>query len=95
MDREDPTKALIYARISSCEREKKRCSIDAQLKLLRNYAAREGFEVLKEFVDVETAKQAGRTSFSEMISWQRANPDAKIILLLKKPTSSITTLRIG
>ena len=95
MNREDPTKALIYARISSKEREKKRYSIDAQLKLLRDFAVREGFEVLKEFVDVETAKQAGRTSFNEMISWQRENPDVRTILLLKKPTTSITTLRIG
>ena len=95
MDRKKSKKALIYARISSKERGEKNYTLEAQLKLLRNFAAREGFEVLKEFVDVETAKQAGRTSFSEMISWQRSNPEVKAILLLKKPTTSITTLRIG
>ena len=55
--------ALIYARVSSKEQEKEGFSIPAQLKLLNEYAQGKGFQVVREFVDVETAKAAGRTQF--------------------------------
>src|ERR1700730_8078860 len=64
----DPARkqAVIYARVSSKEQEKEGFSIPAQLKLLKEYAATQGFAVVQEYVDVETAKQTGRTSFDEM-----------------------------
>ena len=61
------TKAVIYARVSSVEQEKEGYSIPAQLKLLRDYATGKGIEVVREFVDIETAKQAGRTEFGNMV----------------------------
>ena len=51
------TRAVIYARVSSEEQEKEGYSIPAQLKLLKDHAAAEGFAVAKEYVDVETAKR--------------------------------------
>ena len=60
--------AIVYARVSSKEQEKEGYSIPAQLKLLRDYAQTKGLVVTNEFVDVETAKQAGRTGFGEMFS---------------------------
>jgi predicted site-specific integrase-resolvase len=45
--------AVIYARVSSKEQEKEGFSIPAQLKLLKEYAATQGFSVVKEYVDVE------------------------------------------
>ena len=51
--------AVIYARVSSKEQEKEGFSIPAQQKLLRAYAATEGFRVAQEFVDVETARYYG------------------------------------
>ncbi len=48
-------KAVLYARVSSKEQEQEGFSIPAQLKLLKEYAARQGMEVVREFVDVETA----------------------------------------
>ena len=39
------------------EQEKEGFSIPAQLKLLKEYAAAQGFTVAQELVDVETAKQ--------------------------------------
>ena len=48
-------RAVIYARVSSKEQEKEGYSIPAQLKLLKEYAAAEGFTVTQEYVDVETA----------------------------------------
>lgn len=64
----DPARkqAVIYARVSSKEQEKEGFSIPAQLKLLKQYAAANGFAVVQEYIDVETAKQAGRAAFGEM-----------------------------
>jgi len=53
---------VIYARVSSKEQEKEGFSIPAQLKLLKEYAAAQGFTVVQEYVDVETAKQTGRAA---------------------------------
>ena len=41
-------RAVIYARVSSKEQEKEGYSIPAQLKLLKDYAASEGFKVAQE-----------------------------------------------
>ena len=56
--------AVINARVSSKEQEKEGFSIPAQLKLLREYAAANGFGVAQEYVDVETAKQTGRAAYT-------------------------------
>ena len=55
----------------------------AQLKLLKDYAATEGFTIAQEYVDVETAKQTGRTAFGEMVAWLWAHTDARVILVEK------------
>ena len=77
------TRAVIYARVSSKEQEKEGYSIPAQLKLLKDYAAAEGFTVAKEYVDVETAKQTGRCAFGEMVNWLRVHSDVRAILVEK------------
>jgi DNA invertase Pin-like site-specific DNA recombinase len=61
--------AVVYARVSSREQEQEGYSIQAQLKLLRDYAARNGFKIIAEFVDVETAKAPGRKQFGEMVEF--------------------------
>jgi site-specific DNA recombinase len=66
--------AVVYARVSSKEQDKEGFSIPAQLKLLRDYALSEGTQVVDEYVDVETAKQAGRTRFGEMVDYLRGHP---------------------
>ena len=76
-------KAVIYARVSSKEQEKEGYSVDAQLKLLREYAERQGFEIAREFVDVETARRAGRQNFNEMIARVRKRKSIKAILVEK------------
>ena len=77
------SKALVYARVSSKEQEKGGFSIPAQLKLLRSYAQENGIEIVKEYVDAETAKHAGRTGFAEMVSSLEENPGSLIILVEK------------
>jgi DNA invertase Pin-like site-specific DNA recombinase len=75
--------AVIYARVSSKEQEKEGFSIPAQVKLLKGYAAANGFAVAQEYVDVETAKQTGRAAFGEMIAYLKAHPSVRVMLVEK------------
>ncbi len=76
-------KCVIYARVSSKEQEKEGYSIPSQLKLLRGYAIDKGLTIDEEFIDVETAKVAGRTGFNKMLSHLRQNPRGIVILVEK------------
>ncbi len=78
-----PTRAVVYARVSSKEQEQEGFSIPAQLKLLREHAAREGFEIVREFVDVETAKTPGREQFVSMLKFLEGSSEVKTILVEK------------
>src|SRR5690349_2917834 len=75
--------AVIYARVSSKDQEREGYSIPAQLKLLREYAISHEFAVQKEFIDIETAKTAGRKQFGEMLSFFRANPSCRTLIVEK------------
>jgi site-specific DNA recombinase len=77
------TKAVVYARVSSKEQEREGFSIPAQLKLLREYASRNGFELAKEFIDVETAKNPGRQNFAEMVRFCTKNKNCRVVLVEK------------
>jgi site-specific DNA recombinase len=74
--------AIIYARVSSREQEREGYSIPAQKKLLRNYAAANGLNVVREFVDIETAKATGRKAFAEMLDFMKKQ-GCRIILAEK------------
>src|SRR5690606_11236453 len=81
----DPARkqAVIYARVSSKEQEMEGFSIPAQLKLLKEYAAANGFAVAQEYIDVETAKQTGRAAFGEMVAYLKAHPTVRVMLVEK------------
>ena len=68
---------MIDPRVSSREQENEGYAIPAQLKLLKGYAAAEAFTVAQNYVDVET----GRGAFGEMVTWLRAHPDVRVILV--------------
>ena len=74
---------VLYARVSSKDQEKEGFSIPSQLRLLREYAENAGMTVVQEFVDVETAKRAGRTHFTEMLEVLRERTSCKTILVEK------------
>src|SRR6516162_10921222 len=76
--------AVMYARVSSKDQEKEGFSIPAQEKLLRSYALANHLTIQRDFVDVETAKQAGRTGFGEMISHFRQHRETCRVLLVEK-----------
>ena len=64
-------KVALYARVSS-DRQDVDLSISAQLKAMREYAQRNGYQVVKEFVDeAETGRTTTRPAFKEMISTAR------------------------
>ena len=75
--------AVLYVRVSSKGQEKEGFSIPAQLKLLRQYGNSQGFSIIKEFRDVETAKQSGREGFGEMVEFLVKNTNCKYLLVEK------------
>jgi len=76
-------KAVLYARVSSKEQEREGYSIPAQRKLLCSYAQKHGYEIVREFIDVETAKQCGRAQFNNMVGFLEEHPQVGIILCEK------------
>jgi len=76
-------KAVLYARVSSKEQEREGYSIPAQRKLLSSYAQKHGYEIVREFIDVETAKQCGRTQFNNMVEFLGEYSQVRIILCEK------------
>jgi len=46
-----PKRAILYARVSTDEQGRSGYSLAQQLEALRDYAAREGYEVLEEVID--------------------------------------------
>ena len=78
-----PCHALLYARVSSKDQEREGYSIPAQQKLLRQYASDHRLTIVREFVDVETAKQVGRTGFREMLAFLRADARCQTVLVEK------------
>jgi site-specific DNA recombinase len=75
--------AFIYARVSSREQEREGYSIPAQRKLLGDYAASRGFEVIHVFVDVESAKNPGRKEFGNMARLLATESQCRIVLVEK------------
>ncbi len=73
---------MLYARVSSKDQEKEGLSIPAQQRLLREYATTKGLIIKQEFLDVETARRAGRTAFGELLAYLKKHP--RTILLVEK-----------
>ncbi len=76
-------KTVIYARVSSKEQEEEGYSIEAQIRLLNEYALKNKFDVIEQFIDVETAKKAGRQNFNLMIELLKENKEITSILCEK------------
>lgn len=76
-------KCAIYARVSTREQAEEGYSLDAQLKAIRAHCAQEGFEIMAEFVEAESAKRAGRTKFGEMCEFFEAHPDVNTVVAHK------------
>lgn len=76
-------RAIVYARVSSKEQEREGFSIPAQLKLLHDYGQSNALVVVRDFIDVETAKAAGRKNFREMVKFLKAHKNVNVLLVEK------------
>ena len=85
--RSKPTKgvgAVEYVRVSSDEQNDEGFSINAQLRVLGEYATIGGYVIMREpFIAVESAKYPGRSAFREMIDYLKASPECRAILVEK------------
>ena len=64
---------VAWARVSSRE-QREGYSIDAQLRAMRDKAAKAGWSIVREFVVAESAKRGSdRVAFNEMFNWVKAN----------------------
>lgn len=88
-------RVVLYARVSSKDQEKEGYSIPAQQRLLRDYALQNGLVVAEEFVDVETAKQSGRTAFTAMLAYLKKRPSAAGRSWWRRRIGCIGTSRTG
>ena len=59
---------FLYARKSTDEDDRQMLSIEAQLTELREFAKKEGLNILREFVESMTAKTPGRPVFNAMMA---------------------------
>ena len=61
------TKYFLYARKSTDEPDRQILSIEGQITELKEFAKRENLNVVKDFIESQTAKIPGRPIFNEMI----------------------------
>ena len=77
-------KAVIYARVSS-ESQDVDLSISAQLKALRDYASKHGYQIVREYIDeAESGRTSDRPAFREMIALAKAKHHPFEIILVWK-----------
>ncbi len=62
-------KAVMYVRVSSKEQAEQGFSPEAQRVCLYDFARRNGFDVVKEFEEAETAKDSRRKVFAKMLAY--------------------------
>ena len=77
-------KAAVYARVSSDSQDVD-LSISAQLRAIRDYAAKQGYEIVREYIDeAESGRSASRPQFKEMIAVAKLkHPPFQAILVWK------------
>ncbi len=78
-------RAALYARVSSERQAEKDLSIPAQLKAMQEFAAKKGWPIIEEFIDLaESARSASRPEFQRMIALARKRPAPFEIILVWK-----------
>ena len=91
-ERPDPTPAALYARVSS-DRQDVDLSVSAQLRALREYAQKNGYAIVREYVDeAESGRIANRPQFRKMLD-AAERPDAPFREILVWKFSRFTRKR--
>src|SRR3990167_524975 len=73
-------RAVILARVSTARQEEEGLSLDNQLQTLRDYAARNEIEVVKEFRFSESADRKIRKKFLEMVDFIKQHSEVKAVI---------------
>ena len=90
--REDFTPAALYARVSS-DRQDVDLSVAAQLRALRDYADKNGYMVVREYIDeAESGRIADRPQFRKMLD-EAAKPSSPFQEILVWKFSRFTRKR--
>ena len=69
----------LYARVSSREQEREGYSVKAQLKSCRDYATSHNLKIIKEYIDIESAKESGRKNFNKMTDFLNQNENVGLM----------------
>lgn len=75
--------SVLYARVSTREQEREGYSVQQQIRLIRDYARKKNCHILKEFIDIESARKTGRKNFNEMISFVKNTPSIEAVICHK------------
>lgn len=76
--------AILWARVSTKEQAEEGYSLDAQIKLLREYAQKNGLKIVKEFIVPESASgRQERKKFQEMLDYLESHPNIKHVICEK------------
>ena len=76
--------AILWVRVSTKEQAEEGYSLDAQLKLLRDYAAKNNLKVVKEFTIPESASgKQERKRFQEMLGYLNEHKNIKNLICEK------------
>ena len=94
--REDYTAAALYARVSS-DRQDVDLSVAAQLTALRDYAEKNGYTVVREYIDeAESGRIAYRPQFRKMLDEaSRASAPFREILVWQRQELRKTQVLVG
>ncbi len=76
--------AILWARVSTKEQGEEGYSLDAQVKMLQDYARKNNLRIIKEFIVPESASgKQERKKFQEMLQYLEEHPNVKHILFEK------------
>ena len=76
--------AILWARVSTKEQAEEGYSLDAQIKLLRDYSQKNGLKIVKEFIVPESASgRQERKKFKEMLEYLENHPKVKHLICEK------------
>lgn len=76
--------AILWARVSTKEQAEEGYSLDAQIKLLREYADKNNLRIVKEFIVPESASgRQERKKFQEMLNYLEQHPNIKHLVCEK------------
>lgn len=76
--------AILWARVSTKEQAEEGYSLDSQVKMLRDYAQKEGLKIIREFVVPESASgKQERKKFQEMLEYLKNHKNIKHVICEK------------